>query len=569
MAAATQTADMAFVAPASSFLGCIGLRSPTASANALSARPLPARFGPAARPGQSQKHNRAILLLRATQTAPSVAATAAMPLPGLAQVGLVGLAVMGQNLALNIADHGFKIAVFNRSHSKTLETVARAKDENLADKLVGFETVEEFVKALERPRKIIMLVKAGAPVDATIDTLKNLLDEGDLIVDGGNEFYSNTERRSDALEAVGIRYMGMGVSGGEDGARYGPSLMPGGPKEGYQIMESMLESIAAQVDDGPCVTYIGPRGAGNFVKMVHNGIEYGDMQIVGEVYDLMRTVAGMAHNEIADVFDEWNKVELQSFLIEITAKLLRQHDDVGPDPTAFLIEKVLDQTGSKGTGMWTVQEAAALAVPAPTIAAALDARYVSALKEGRVAASSALTGPAPDHQPPLSPAEKKEFIQDIRTALYASKICSYAQGMNIIREAGIAGKWGLDLGAIARIWKGGCIIRAKFLDRIKAAYDRNPDLPNLLVDAEFAAELSSAQDGWRRVVCKAVTSGLAAPALSGSLAYYDSYRRETLPSAQMVQSQRDFFGSHTYKRNDMGGVYHTRWSSDGVSVKQD
>jgi 6-phosphogluconate dehydrogenase len=488
---------------------------------------------------------------------------------GLAQVGLVGLAVMGQNLALNIADHGFKIAVFNRSHSKTVETVARAKTENLADKLVGFETVEEFVKALEKPRRIIMLVKAGAPVDATIETLKSFLDEGDLIVDGGNEFYTNTERRSDALEAVGIRYMGMGVSGGEEGARYGPSLMPGGPKEGYQIMEKMLRTIAAQVDDGPCVTYIGPRGAGNFVKMVHNGIEYGDMQLIGEVYDLMRTVAGMPHNEIADVFDEWDKTELKSFLVEITAKLLRRHDDLGPDPTAFLIEKVLDQTGSKGTGMWTVQEAAGRAVPAPTIAAALDARYISALKPDRVAASSVLSGPMPDKQQKMSAAEKKEFTTDLRTALYASKICSYAQGMNIIREAGIAGKWDLNLGAISRIWKGGCIIRAKFLDRIKAAYDRDSALASLLVDKEFAAELADAQDGWRRVVCKAITAGLAVPALTGSLAYYDSYRRGTLPSAQMVQSQRDFFGSHTYKRNDMDGVYHTRWSSDGVSVKQD
>jgi 6-phosphogluconate dehydrogenase len=282
----------------------------------------------------------------------------------MASYGLVGLAVMGQNLALNIADHGFTIAVYNRTYAKTEATVARAKNENLADKLSGYESVEDFINALEKPRKIIMLVKAGKAVDATIDTLKGLLDEGDLIVDGGNEFYTNTEGRADALAKDGINYMGMGVSGGEDGARYGPSMMPGGPRAGYDLMEPLLTKISAQVDDGPCVTYIGPGGAGNFVKMVHNGIEYGDMQLIGEVYDLMRTVGGMTQEEIADVFEEWNGGELYSYLIEITAKVLRQKDDFGDDHSVFLIEKVLDQTGSKGTGMWTVQEAASRAVPA-------------------------------------------------------------------------------------------------------------------------------------------------------------------------------------------------------------
>lgn len=466
---------------------------------------------------------------------------------------------MGQNLSLNIATHA-SIAVYNRSCSKTEETVARAKKEGLDKNLTGYENVKDFVAALAKPRKVIMLVKAGAPVDATIDTLKGLLEEGDLIVDGGNEFYTNTERRALDLEKLGIQYMGMGVSGGEEGARYGPSLMPGGPKAGYDIMESLLLKIAAQVD-GPCVTYIGPGGAGNFVKMIHNGIEYGDMQLIGEVYDLLRSVAGMSHSAIADVFEEWNSAELQSFLVEITYKLLRKTDDFGPDPKAFLIDKVLDQTGSKGTGMWTVQEAAGRSVPAPTIAAALDARYISALKEDRVAAAPLLSGPDAEIQPAKESVARDGLVADLRRALYAAKICSYAQGMNIIREAGIAGDWGLNLGNIARIWKGGCIIRAKFLDRITAAYDRDSKLASLLVDAEFAAELAQAQDGWRRVICGAVNAGIAVPALSGSLAYYDSYRRAVLPSAQMVQSQRDFFGSHTYKRIDMEGTFHTQWSA--------
>jgi 6-phosphogluconate dehydrogenase len=481
----------------------------------------------------------------------------------MASVGLVGLAVMGQNLALNIATH-FSIAVHNRTYAKTEETIARAKDEGLDGNLKGYEKVEDFVAALEKPRRIIMLVKAGAPVDATLDLLKDFLDEGDLIVDGGNEFYTNTERRADALEKVGILYMGMGVSGGEEGARHGPSLMPGGPRRGYDIMEKVLRKIAAQVDDGPCVTYIGPRGAGNLVKMVHNGIEYGDMQLIGEVYDLLRTTAGMSHAEIAIVFEEWNNAELQSFLIEITYQLLRKTDTLGPDPTAYLIETVLDQTGSKGTGMWTVQEAAKRAVPAPTIAAALDARYISTLKSDRVAASRVLSGPDPAaNASSVTEDDKKKLVADVRRALYASKICSYAQGMNVIREAGIVGDWNLDLGEIARIWKGGCIIRAKFLDRIKCAYDKDAELASLLVDDDFSTELALAQEGWRRVVCTAVNAGLAVPALSGSLAYYDSYRRETLPSAQMVQAQRDLFGSHTYRRNDMEGTFHTQWQIEG------
>ncbi|CAN8072676.1 unnamed protein product [Agarophyton chilense] len=494
----------------------------------------------------------------------AAAATAAST--ALSDIGLVGLAVMGQNLALNIADKGFSIAVHNRSPAKVDDTVARAEQENLSHRLTGYKDVAHFVQGLTRPRKIIILVKAGAPVDATIATLQDLLEEGDLIIDGGNEFYTNTERRGKALQQKGIMYMGMGVSGGEEGARYGPSLMPGGPKSAWELVKPMMEKVSAQVDDGPCVTYIGPGGAGNYVKMVHNGIEYGDMQLIGEAYDLLRNVANLSVEEIAEVFEEWNAAELQSFLIEITAKILHQKDDVVSDGS-YLVDKVLDQTGSKGTGMWTMQEAAARGVPAPTIGAALEARFISSLKKDRQLASGILEGPS--FAAETNSDMKKQIVEDVRKALYASKICSYAQGMNIIRTAGVEGDWGLNLGAISRIWKGGCIIRAKFLDRIKAAYDRDASLPSLLLDEEFAAELIAAQGSWRRIAILAITNGVAIPATGSSLNYYDSFRREVLMSAQMVQAQRDFFGSHTYKRIDKDGVYHTRWSSDGVSVKQE
>ena len=473
---------------------------------------------------------------------------------------------MGQNLALNIAESGFSVSVFNRTTVKVGDTVARAERENLSHKLTGYTEVRQFVDSLAKPRKIILLVKAGYPVDATISTLKNLLEPGDLIIDGGNEFYTNTERRAEQLAQQGILYMGMGVSGGEEGARNGPSLMPGGPKDAWEMVRPIMEKVSAQVDDGPCVTYIGPSGAGNYVKMVHNGIEYGDMQLIGEAYDILRNVAGLSVPEIADVFDEWNRAELQSFLVEITAKILRTKDDTIQDGT-YLVDKVLDQTGSKGTGMWTIQEAADKAVPTPTIAASLEARYVSASKADREIASKILKGPS--IRPVTDVDKRRSIVEDVRKALYASKICSYAQGMNLIRAAGLNGDWGLDLGAISRIWKGGCIIRAKFLDRIKAAYDRNPDIPSLLLDEDFAAELMGAQESWRRVVMLGIENGIAIPSTSGSLAYYDSVRREVLMSAQMVQAQRDFFGSHTYERLDEDGVFHTRWSTDGVTLKQD
>ncbi|KAJ8908349.1 hypothetical protein NDN08_005059 [Rhodosorus marinus] len=478
----------------------------------------------------------------------------------LSKIGLVGLAVMGQNLALNIAEKGFSISVFNRSSSKTDDAVARAQGE-LEDPALfsGFKDMKEFVESIERPRSIIMLVKAGAPVDATIEALVPLLEEGDMIIDGGNEWFENTERRSEALSKKGIMYMGMGVSGGEEGARFGPSLMPGGPEEAWQSVAPILKKIAAQVDDGPCVFHIGPGGAGNYVKMIHNGIEYGDMQLIGEAYDVLRTIGGLTPDQLADVFTEWNKGDLKSFLIEITANIMAIKDDVAGDGSV-LVEKVLDKTGAKGTGMWTMEEAVRRGVPSPTIASSLDARYLSSLKEERVAAEEILKGPTP-----AITSEQKALVEDVRQALYASKVCSYAQGMNLIKQTGVENNWDLNLGEIARIWKGGCIIRAQFLDRIKEAYGRNPELSSLLIDEQFAKELESAQEGWRRVVSLTVSEGITAPAFSASLSYYDSYRRGRLPSSQLVQSQRDYFGAHTYKRLDTDKVYHTRWSSDGVT----
>ncbi|KAA8495063.1 6-phosphogluconate dehydrogenase, decarboxylating 3 [Porphyridium purpureum] len=481
-----------------------------------------------------------------------------------AQVGLVGLAVMGQNLALNIAEKGFDIAVYNRSYEKTKDTVARAERESLSDKLKGYESVDDFIAALQKPRKIIMLVKAGAPVDATIATLKDKLEPGDMIIDGGNEWYTNTERRGKEMEEKQIAYIGMGVSGGEEGARYGPSMMPGGPKEAYSFIEPIVTKVAAQVNDGPCVTYIGPGGAGNYVKMVHNGIEYGDMQLIGEAYDVLSTIGGLSADQLASTFADWNKGMLDSFLVEITAKIMAQKDTLLNDGSA-LVSKILDKSGSKGTGMWTMEEAVRRAVPAPTIMAALEARYLSALKDERIEAAKVLKGPEPANAKEKLTVSQEQLVSDVQAALYASKICSYAQGMNLIRTAANENGWELDLGEIARIWKGGCIIRAKFLDRIKAAYVKDSKLPSLLVDPDFAKELESAQAAWRNVVSLAVQSGIAVPAMSGSISYYDTYRRATLPSSQMVQAQRDFFGSHTYQRTDTNGVYHTRWSSDGVT----
>jgi 6-phosphogluconate dehydrogenase len=465
------------------------------------------------------------------------------------KIGLIGLAVMGENLALNIEEKGFPIAVYNR----TIEKVADFVQRNAGKKIYGCTSPEELVRVLEKPRRIIMMVKAGKPVDDTIAAVRPFLEKDDMLVDGGNEFFENTERRARALEADGLNYVGMGVSGGEEGARHGPSLMPGGHRFAYDALAPILTKIAAQVDDGPCVDYMGPGGAGHYVKMVHNGIEYGDMQLIAEAYDLLRNIGGLSPLELADVFAQWNRGELQSFLIEITSKILTKKDDLTGQP---MVDVILDATGMKGTGKWTVQQAAELAAPVPTIASALDARIVSSLKAERVQAAKVLQGP----RPAPSFIDKKQLVDDVRHALYASKICSYAQGMNLLRMASHAHEWGLMLGRIARIWKGGCIIRAQFLGRIKEAYDRNAELPNLLMDAAFARELSERQAGWRRAIGLAVSHGLPMPTMMASLSYYDSYRRERLP-ASLTQAQRDFFGAHTYQRVDREGTFHTEWGA--------
>ncbi|CAL9767527.1 unnamed protein product [Musa acuminata subsp. burmannicoides] len=472
----------------------------------------------------------------------------------LTRIGLAGLAVMGQNLALNIAEKGFPISVYNRTTSKVDETVERAKREgNLP--VYGFHDPASFVDSIQKPRVIIMLVKAGAPVDQTIATLSSHMEKGDCIIDGGNEWYENTERREKAMAELGLLYLGMGVSGGEEGARNGPSLMPGGSYEAYKYIEDILLKVAAQVpDSGPCVTYIGKGGSGNFVKMIHNGIEYGDMQLIAEAYDVLKSVGNLSNQELQQVFSEWNKGELLSFLIEITADIFGIKDDKGD---GYLVDKVLDKTGMKGTGKWTVQQAAELSVAAPTIASSLDSRFLSGLKEERVRASKVFQSGGFSDILGGQPVDKAKLIEDVRQALYASKICSYAQGMNLIRAKSIEKGWDLKLGELARIWKGGCIIRAIFLDRIKKAYDRNPELPNLLVDPEFAKEIMDRQAAWRRVICLAINHGISTPGMSASLAYFDTYRRESVP-ANLVQAQRDYFGAHTYERPPETIVFRSR-----------
>jgi len=466
------------------------------------------------------------------------------------KIGLVGLAVMGENLALNIEEKGFPIAVYNRSTDKVDQFVAH----NPGKQILGCKSPKELCESLERPRRIIMMVKAGKPVDDTIAAIRPFLEKDDLLVDGGNEFFENTVRRSRELEAAGLNFMGMGVSGGEEGARHGPSLMPGGQRFAYDQLAPILTKIAAQVDDGPCVDYMGPGGAGHYVKMVHNGIEYGDMQLIAEAYDLLHHVGGLNHSELADTFAAWNRNELQSFLIEITAKIFTKKDDLGTGK--MLLDLIVDATGMKGTGKWTVQQASELSAPIPTIASSVEARIISAQRAERLAASKILAGPKPS----AAGVDKKQLVEDVRHALYASKVCSYAQGMNLLRTASSAYEWNLQLGRISRIWKGGCIIRAQFLDRIKQAYDRNAAIANLLVDGEFAKEMADRQTGWRRAVGLAVQHGIGMPTMTASLSYYDGYRRERLP-ANLTQAQRDFFGAHTFLRTDREGSFHAEWNS--------
>jgi 6-phosphogluconate dehydrogenase len=470
------------------------------------------------------------------------------------QFGLIGLAVMGANLALNVERNGFSVAVYNRTESVTKTFMAeRAVGRNFK----ATYSIPEFMESLEKPRRILVMVKAGPPVDAVLDQLIPLMEEGDMFIDGGNSLFEDTARRVEKMEKLKLGFVGMGVSGGEEGALNGPSLMPGGTRESYAALEPILTKIAAQVADGPCVTYIGPGGAGHYVKMVHNGIEYGDMQLIAEAYDLLKNTLGLNGQELQEVFDAWNQTpELNSFLIEITAEVFKYTD---PETSLPLVEVILDKAGQKGTGRWTVQSALELGVPIPTIIAAVNARIMSSLKDERVAASKAISGPSGKYE-----GDTKAFIDKIRDALYCSKICSYAQGMALLAKASQEYQFDLDLSEMARIWQGGCIIRAGFLSKIKQAYQDNSTLANLLLAPEFKQTILDKQDAWRDVLVVAAKLGVAVPAFSASLDYFDSYRRDRLPQ-NLTQAQRDFFGAHTYERVDKAGSFHTEWTD----IKED
>jgi 6-phosphogluconate dehydrogenase len=466
-----------------------------------------------------------------------------------ASLGLIGLAVMGQNLALNIADHGFPIAVFTHTVSKVSDFIAKNPHKNL----IGTKSLEELVQVLEKPRRLILMIKAGDPVDEMIAKLKPLLEAGDIIIDGGNSWFKDTQRREAELSKVNLNFFGSGVSGGEEGARLGPSLMPGGSREAYEKVRPVFEAIAAQTNSGPCVTYVGPNGAGHFVKMIHNGIEYGDMQLIAEAYDLLKRVVGLSNTELAEVFQKWNQGILSSFLIEITAKIFSVMD---PETKKPLVDLILDQAGQKGTGKWTVQIAMELGVAIPTITAAIDSRAISSMKEERVAAAQRIPGPAVH----LKTEEKKQWIQAIHDALYASKICSYAQGMRLIQEGSKTYHWNINLRETARIWKGGCIIRAVFLDSIMKAFEKNNNLPSLILDDAFLSKIVDSEASWRKTVALAVENGIPVPSMSASLAYFDSYRTAQLPQ-NLTQAQRDLFGAHTFQRIDHPerGFVHFEW----------
>ena len=464
--------------------------------------------------------------------------------------GLIGLGVMGQNFVLNVERNGYGAAVYNRTAETTEKYIAGpAAGKNIKPAY----TLKEFVDSLESPRKIMLLVKAGAPVDATIQQLIPLLDKGDLIIDGGNSFFTDTERRAKELESQGFNFLGMGVSGGEEGALWGPSLMPGGSRDAYKEVEPIMNAVAAKADeDGEsCVTYLGPGGSGHYVKMAHNGIEYGDMQLIAEAYDLLKQALGLSAQEFHNIFAEWNKGELSSFLIEVTANVFKKVDEESGKP---LVDVILDKAGQKGTGKWMSENALDLGAAIPTITAAVDGRILSSQKEERIKASGILTGPAKKYNGESS----QKLIDAVRDALYASKICSYAQGMSLLKKASEEYKYNLDLGTIAKIWRAGCIIRARFLNDITNAYNRNKDLPNLLVDEEFRKAINTRQESWRFVIKCAIEMGIPMPAMSASLAYYDSYRSERLP-ANLIQAQRDFFGAHTFERTDKQGTFHADW----------
>ncbi|HEX8070690.1 MAG TPA: NADP-dependent phosphogluconate dehydrogenase [Pyrinomonadaceae bacterium] len=469
-----------------------------------------------------------------------------------AQFGMIGLGVMGENLALNVEEHGFPVAVWNLEGDWVDRFISFHGD---GHRFTGTKTFEDFTRALQRPRRIMMMIKAGAPVDMTIEKLKPLLEPGDILIDGGNSWFKDTQRREAALKAENLNFVGMGVSGGEEGARHGPSLMPGGSKDAWAALQPILEAIAAKTDSGPCVTHVGPDGAGHFVKMVHNGIEYGDMQLIAEAYDILRRALGMSADELAATFAAWNKGPLESFLIEITAQIFKAHD---PDTKEPLVDLILDKAGQKGTGKWTAQIALELGISVPTIAAAIDARVLSSLKDERVKASKKLKGP----RTKTYRGDRPKLIQAVHDALYASKVCSYAQGMALIAAGSAESKWKIDLKEMARIWKGGCIIRARFLDTIMQAYERRKSLANLLLDREFNTHMRKAQGPWRRALTTAQQLGIPTPAMSAALAYYDSYRTANLPQ-NLTQAQRDYFGAHTFERTDRpeAGFVHADWGS--------
>ncbi|MFZ0452371.1 MAG: decarboxylating NADP(+)-dependent phosphogluconate dehydrogenase [Ignavibacteriaceae bacterium] len=471
----------------------------------------------------------------------------------LADIGLVGLAVMGENLVLNMESHGFTVAVFNRTVAKVTNFVnGRGKDKNI----IGTSSIEELVQSLKSPRKVMLMVKAGKPVDDFIEMLIPHLEKGDIIIDGGNSHFPDTIRRTRYLEGKGLRYIGTGVSGGEEGALKGPSIMPGGSPEAWPHVKPIFQSIAAKVEDGtPCCDWVGENGAGHFVKMVHNGIEYGDMQLICEAYQIMKDLLGLSYEEMHQVFKEWNDGELNSYLIEITRDILAYNDEDGKP----LVEKILDTAGQKGTGKWTVLASLDSGAPLTLIGEAVYGRTLSSLKDARVEASKVLSGPVPKFE-----GDKKEFIEDLKKALYASKIVSYAQGYLLMRYAAKDFNWNLNYGGVALMWRGGCIIRSIFLGKIKEAFDKNPDLTNLLLDPFFKEKIESSQKSWRRVAAAAVTNGIWIPALSTALNYFDGIRNSRLP-ANLLQAQRDYFGAHTYERVDKkrGEFFHTNWTGRG------
>ena len=471
------------------------------------------------------------------------------------KMGVVGLGVMGASLARNIESKGFPVVGYDLDKKKMqgfLDGPAKGKA------IAGADKPEQLMEMLEQPRRVLMMVPAGKPVDSVIAHLRPHLDEGDILIDGGNSLFTDTDRRSDDLAATGFRFVGAGVSGGEEGALLGPAIMPGGPKDAWEALAPIFRAIAAKAEDGePCVDHMGPRGAGHYVKMVHNGIEYGDMQLIAEVYDILHRAAGLPARELADIFAEWNDGELRSYLVEITARIFERAEEGGKP----LVDTILDEAQQKGTGKWMSQNAFDIGAPIPTINAAVEARILSSLKTERVAASKVLRGPSPEGR-----GDRARLVEAARHALYASKITSYAQGMAMLRIASTEYEYGINPGSVARIWRAGCIIRASLLEDIRRAFDRDPSLVNLLLDDAFRDAIAERQDGWRHAVQAAIGLGIPVPAMSSSLAYYDSYRSARLP-ANLTQAQRDFFGAHTYRRVDREGVFHTDWTGDGTTTK--